>query len=109
MCIRDSHNAVLLVGDFFQDTLKRRAIDPAATFPPSRQPVLPATPTDPDRWDEDGGGEPGGDWLEGPGRAPVPPVNSVDEPALSSNAPKTSSELDVLLKLDSAQVLYTDR
>jgi len=103
------HNAVLLVGDFFRDTLKRRAIDPTATFPPSRQPALPATPTDPNGWDEDNGGEPGGDWQEGPERPPVPPVNSADEPALSSNAPKTSSELDVLLRLDSAQVLYTDR
>ncbi|MET0349002.1 MAG: penicillin-binding transpeptidase domain-containing protein, partial [Rhizobacter sp.] len=103
------HNAVLLVGDFFQDTLKRRAIDPAATFPPSRQPVLPATPTDPDDWSEDGGGEPGGDWLEGPDRPRQPPINSEDAPAYSANTPKSSSELDVLLRLDSAQVLSTDR
>jgi len=103
------HNAVLLVGDFFQDTLKRRAIDPAAKFPPSRQPVLPATPTDPSDWGEDGGGEPGGDWDEGPDRERAPPVNVWEGPAISSNTPKTSSELDVLLRLDSAQVLHTDR
>ena len=103
------HNAVLLVGDFFQDSLKRKAIDAAATFPPSRQPVLPATPTDPDDWGEDGGGEPGGDWDEAPERPRQPPVNSVDAPAYSANDPKTSSELDVLLRLDSAQVLYTER
>lgn len=102
------HNAVLLVGDFFRTVLAARRIDPAAAFPPSRQPVLPAQPYDPasDVW-EDGGGEPGGGE---PGDAPRPnsPHDMFDGPALSSadDAPKTSSELDGLLQLDGAKLLY---
>ncbi len=38
------HNAILLVGDFFRDVLKRKLVDIDATFPPSRRPLVVAPP-----------------------------------------------------------------
>ncbi|MGH8809342.1 MAG: penicillin-binding transpeptidase domain-containing protein, partial [Noviherbaspirillum sp.] len=46
------HNAILLVGDFFRDTLKAKLIDTKARFPqPKRQPPVIITPP-PDDWAE---------------------------------------------------------
>jgi len=44
------HNAILLVGDFFRDTLKHKLIDVKATFPPSRRPPPPVEPPMPADW-----------------------------------------------------------
>lgn len=113
------HNAVLLVGDFVRQALKARAIDADATFPPSRRPPAPA-PTfedDPDAWGEDGGGEPGGSWLDGWGPEPAPgdadgaqedlPPGAGD--SLSMDQPKSSMELEPLLKLEGARVMEPSR
>ena len=108
------HNAVLLVGDFFRSALAAKAIDAAATFPPSRHPVLPAEPYDPagDVW-EDSDGDAGGGEDPAPWADDSRPI--FDERMISmadpwrDEPPKNASELDVLLRLDGAKVLAADR
>lgn len=110
------HNAVLLVGDFFRQALKSRAIDGDARFPPSRRPPPPPedVPGADGEWGEDGGGEPGGSWLDGwgsppdadPGRDDLPPGAG---DSISSDQPKSSMELEPLLRLEGARALDAAR
>ncbi|MES2959122.1 MAG: transglycosylase domain-containing protein [Pseudomonadota bacterium] len=50
------HNAVLLVGEFFRDALQGGALDPKATFPPSRRPPPERQEMPPQPADEENGG-----------------------------------------------------
>jgi penicillin-binding protein 1A len=54
------HNAILLVGDFFRDALKTKAVDADASFPPSAYAPSPGLPRErPDAWiDEEDTTEP---------------------------------------------------
>jgi penicillin-binding protein 1A len=110
------HNAVLLVGDFFRQALKARAIDGDARFPPSRRPPPPPeiAPGADGEWGEDGGGEPGGSWLDGWGSPPDTDPDRDDLPPgagdrISGDQPKSSMELEPLLKLEGARALDASR
>ncbi|CAN7347530.1 penicillin-binding protein 1A [Rhizobacter sp. LjRoot28] len=110
------HNAVLLVGDFFRQALKARAIDGDARFPPSRRPPPPPeiAPGADGEWGEDGGGEPGGSWLDGWGSPPDTDPDRDDLPpgagdSISGDQPKSSMELEPLLKLEGARALDASR
>ncbi len=98
------HNAVLLIGDFFRSILKEKAIDAAARFPASRRLSPPASLEPEDDLAEEGGGEPGGTRIndgtdDDSDRAP--PINAAGD----ADSPKSSMELDSLLKLDGAKEL----
>ena len=91
-------------------------MDSEARFPPSRGPPLPpeGEPGTDGEWAEDGGGEPGGSWLDGWGPAPDgAPVNEDLPPgagdSLSSDQPKSSMELEPLLRLEGARALDASR
>jgi penicillin-binding protein 1A len=103
------HNAVLLVGDFFRTALKEKVLDATATFPPSRRPPAPAPSEPVNGWEEDGGGEPGGAWVDEPEGSHPPPINATDGAAPTADTPKNASELDQLLKLDGAKELVPGR
>jgi penicillin-binding protein 1A len=59
------HSAILLVGDFFKGLLEKRKLDPDATFPGYRKPVV-APPPEPEQ-DTDEGGD-----MQQEGDAPAP-------------------------------------
>ena len=98
------HNAILIVGDFFRSALKSGLVDGNASFPPSRRP--PPLPASPDSIEEEWGGDPAGDSgpeeeerqdpvnATPPGTAPIP--NDPDGP------PKSSAELEMLMRFDAA-------